>query len=106
MPSERINLGTFNISGTDRLRATLRKDEVPWDITSATITFRFEKPDRTTRFNRAAVIEDGAGGVCYYDTVTTDLDTVGYWTVSVRVEDGLIDKWYPYEICFYVSDNP
>lgn len=107
MPETReINLGEFSIGSTDRFRATITKDGVAWDLSAGTVTLTFEKPDRSTQFTRAMVAEDASGGVFYYDSTTDEIDTVGWWTCQVRVTDGSVVKRYPYEIGFFVVDEP
>jgi hypothetical protein len=101
-----IDLGEFNVSSTDRLRATITKDGAPWaGIDSVALTL--EKPDRSTVVGPVAMtLESDAAGIWYYDTTTTDLTTAGEWTAKVRVTDGSVVKTYPYEISFRVYDQP
>lgn len=100
-----INLGVFNVGNVDRIRVTITKDGVAWNLTSGTVVFRFKKPDRTTTFDRNATAESASGGIFYYDTLTTDFDTAGDWTMTVIVTDGTVYKKYPYEIAFTVVDE-
>lgn len=98
-----VNLGSFNVGSTDRIRLTITKDGAAWTgIDSVTLTF--ENPDRSTQFSRSATLD--ATNVWYYDTTTTDFEDVGWWTMRVRVIDGAISKAYPHEIGFYVGDEP
>lgn len=104
-PSE-INLGEFNIASVDRIRITITKDGTAWNLSSGSVVLRFEKPDGETQFSRDMVAENAAGGIFYYDTTITDLDTVGYWNLGVWVTDGAVVKRYPYAITLHVNDNP
>lgn len=100
-----IQLEDKSLNGVHRLRFTIKKDGVAWTgIDSVLLTF--EKPDRETQFDRVGVLELDSGGLWYYDTVEADLDTVGYWTLSVQVTDGSIILKYPYEIAFKVGGEP
>jgi hypothetical protein len=101
-----INLGKFNVGSVDRLRFPLTKDGVPWNLSGGSVQLTFKKPDRVTVFTRAAVAENAAGGIFYYDTTTSDIDTPGWWTVSVQVTDGTVVKKYPYDIGFYAVAEP
>ncbi len=100
-----IHLGNTNVGNTERVTFTIYKDEVPWDVTSATVTFRFKRPNKTT-FDRAAVIGNGPAGVVYYDTVDGDFDVPGQWAVSVLVVDGIVSKRYPNAIIISVESRP
>ena len=89
----------------DRLRATITKDGVAWaGIDSVLLTF--EAPDRETVFTRSMLVENDSQGIWYYDTLTTDLTEVGYWTIGMKVTDGTIVKKYPYPISLYVGEEP
>lgn len=103
-----IILDHFRAGDTDRLRFTVRKNGAAWlNIDSVEVVF--EKPDRETQFSRPCVFE--AGEVWYYDLTETDLDpddagTIGWWTLSIYVIDGAARKRYPYEISFFVDEQP
>lgn len=103
-----IKLGRVNRGATRRIRFTITKDQIPWNLSGggATVTLRFEKPDRATSFVVTMTPENAAGGIFYYDTLTTDLDTPGYWTLGARVQDGPTDETYPDEISLVVEDQP
>lgn len=102
MPTTReIDLGKFALASVRRLRFTIKKDGAAWTSMSA-VTLTFEKPDRSTTFDRSATLE--SGNVWYYDLTTSDIDTLGYWTIGVMVTDGSTIK-YPYEIGFLAADN-
>jgi hypothetical protein len=59
------------------------KDGNPWDITGATVTLYFQRPDGT-QFSR-----DASGNITatttYYVSSTSDLDQVGVWWFSFKV---------------------
>lgn len=104
-----LNFGTFHPGDTDRLQITIMKDNVPWSgLDSVELTF--EKPDRTTRFTRNAVLDDDIEAIWFYDTTTSDIPdedaSIGYWTVRIRMTDGAITKSYPHEIGLLVKSLP
>lgn len=104
-----IDLGKLNVASVDRLRVTITKDEVAWTGIDS-VTFTFEKPDRSTQFSRSASLEAPDTGVWYYDTLTTDFPNVaaslGHWTMAVTVVDGTVTKTFPYDIGFIVGSQP
>jgi uncharacterized protein YfaS (alpha-2-macroglobulin family) len=100
-----INLGEFHVASTERLRATIKKNGVPW-VGLDSVEFIFEKPDQATQFTRNAVLENDASGIWYYDLTTTDIVTTGYWRLTVKVTDGGTVLRYPYSIDFHVNDQP
>lgn len=98
-----LSLSNLLIGSVDRIRFTITKDGVAWSgIDSVTLTF--EKPGRITQFARSMILD--SVNVWYYDTTVTDIDTVGYWTLGVKVIDGPITKYYPDEIGFYAAEQP
>jgi len=100
-----IDLGVFSVGDTDRFRFQLKKDKVPWDLTAATVTFTFNRPENEGggSFDRVATIESPkTDGWVHYDSTVNDLDVDGNWTLDVLVEDGAVIKNYPYEIGFEV----
>jgi hypothetical protein len=99
------HLGEFGLGSVDRLRFPLTKDGVAWTAIDS-VELVFEKPDRATQFSRAMTLETPDAGVWYYDTTTTDLDTVGFWTLNLRVTDGAVVKRFPGEISLEVRDQP
>lgn len=101
-----IDLGPVGLYSVKRFRATIKKDGVTWDLSSGSVQFVFEKPDRSTQLTFAGIAESAVSGIFYYDTTTLDLDTVGLWTLNVRVTDGTVVDRYPYEIGFEVVDYP
>lgn len=103
-----VNLGRYNVGGVDRFRVSLTRDGATWVLgPSAVVTFTFKAPDRMTVFTRTAVIENGPGGLCYYDTIATDITVPGWWELGVTVNDGNgVQKPYPYSIGFNVASQP
>lgn len=91
------------LNGTYRFRFTLKKDCIAWANIDSAIVF-FEKPDRTTVLEKNLTAEDVATGIWYYDTVDGDLDTAGYWTLTVQATDGSIVIKYPDEVSFRVTE--
>jgi hypothetical protein len=99
-----VDLGVFNVGDTDRIEFTVTKDGVPWDLSVAAVTLVFEKPDRSTQFSR--LMTSNAAGVCTYDTTEGDIDVAGWWTLTVKIVDGLVKKRYPHTIGFEAVDEP
>lgn len=109
---EDIDLGRFTAGGTDRFRATIKKDGVAWDLSAGSVEITFEAPDRETTHTRAMVAENAAGGIFYYDTTVDEWEDVGssphygYWTAKVTVTDGAVVKPFACEIGFVVAPRP
>jgi len=80
----------YTVGSTKKFRATITKDAVAWNLTSAIVTFVFIKPDGS-QLNRSGTVENAVGGIAYYVTLTTDLSVKGAWSVYVKVVDGAID---------------
>lgn len=109
MATREIDLGKFVVTGSRRIRLTIKKDGVAWSgIDSVTLTF--EKPDRSTQFTRSMVVFQDSQGIWDYDIVAADLPdesaSLGHWTVGVKVVDGTISMPYPHEVGFIVEDLP
>lgn len=77
---------------TVTFRATIKKDGLPYDLTSATITLRLVKPDGTIA-DKAATITDAPNGIAQYTTLTTDLDVEGTWFKQWRTVKGGVTLW-------------
>src|SRR5262245_53939655 len=100
-----IDWGRTVVGSVDRLQLHITKDGVAWSgIDSVVLTF--EAPDRVTQFSHNMVLGDDATGLWYYDTTVNDLTVPGYWTIGVKVTDGVVVKKYPYPISMYVSEEP
>jgi hypothetical protein len=105
MPSPELSFGTVNVENVDRLRMTIYKDDVPWDLTLGSVELTFSRKGVTETFTRTAVAEDAAEGIFYYDTTVTDLTEAGMWLIRVTATDGDIVKTYPYEISLRVVER-
>lgn len=69
-----------------RIYFTLKQDGTPIDLTDATIKFIFRKQGAATNlFSRDCVVEDVAGGVCYYDWQSGDLVNTGAHRGEVEI---------------------
>lgn len=103
-----IDLGARSVASVWRVGpVTITKDGATWDLTTGSVAFVFEEPDRATQFTRAAVpLTDGSDGVFYYDCTVADFTEAGYWTMGIEVTDGGNPYKYPYEIGFNAVDNP
>lgn len=71
-----------------RFEATLTKDGSPWDLTGATVTLYFKRPDGTTFSKTGSLLNSGLNGQVYYDCTTTDLDQAGNWTRAWKIVVG------------------
>lgn len=64
-----------------------------YDLTSATVSMVFQKPDGTS-VTKSATAPTPANGKVEYTTVADDLDTAGWWFVQVHiVGPSGIDLW-------------
>jgi hypothetical protein len=77
----------YTVGGTHRFEHAAWADGEAWDLTGATVTLHFRRPDGTT-FARTATITDAAAGEAEYTTLTTDLDTAGWWARAWEVTQG------------------
>lgn len=105
MPSPELTFGTVNVENVDRLRMSIEKDDVPWDLSLGSVELTFSRKAVTETFSRDAVAEDATTGIFYYDTTVTDFTEAGMWLVRVTVTDGTIVKTYPYEISLRVVER-
>lgn len=94
-----ITLEDKSYNGTHRIQFPIQKDGVAWEGIDS-VTYTFLAPDGTS-FDRSAV-ESGTPGTWYYDTVSGDLNQVGYWRLAVTAVDGSINIEYPANISFRV----
>lgn len=105
-----IDLGQRNIASVYRFGpVTITKDGgSTWDLSTGSVAFVFEGPDRSTVVGPVAATKytDGSDGVFYYDCTVSDFTDVGNWTMGITVTDGANVTSYPYEIGFTMADNP
>ncbi len=105
MPTGTLRLRDKAYNGVHRFLFTIKKDGVIWTgIDSVLATF--EKPDGETVIERAMLLQSDVAGTWYYDSVSGDLNEVGYWNMTIQVTDGSIVIEYPYEIGFRVTNQP
>ncbi len=100
-----LELEEVNVGDVQRLRFTITKDSIVWNLIAGSVVLKFRRPTGTT-FSRSMTAESAVDGIFYYDTVTTDLDVAGTWLLSLVVTDGPIVKTYPHEISMEVVDMP
>lgn len=105
MATKSIRLRDKAYNGVHRFRFIIKKDGVVWSGIES-ILATFEKPDRTTSFQRSLTVESAPTGIWYYDSVDGDLDEEGYWTMTVQITDDTVVIEYPYEIGFRVTNTP
>jgi hypothetical protein len=88
----KADIGYWTTGSTHLIRWIIHKDLAAWDLTGATVTLFFTRPDRTS-FTRSMDITTAASGIADYTTDEDDLDQEGTWFVQVRVRKGSIDCW-------------
>ncbi len=99
-------IGEIHVDDVGTLFSVTIKDEndTVVDVSSATVTFTFSKPDGT-QFNRtASLVTDGTDGNVKYNTVANDLDTHGRWKLQAFVDFGSTE-WYSDIYKFTVYPN-
>ncbi len=101
-----INLGRFNVGNVDRLRVTITKDGAAWNLAIGSVSIRFETPAGVRGDWIPMLPESTIGGIFFYDTTTSLIDTAGDWKVGIKVIDGTVTKIYPEEILMEVEDQP
>lgn len=72
------------IGGTYYWLLTAYKDDVIWDLTGATITHYFQKPDRTIK-SYSAIILVATDGTAYQINPSSTFDSVGVWKHSWKI---------------------
>lgn len=82
----------------------IKKNGVVWDLTGATVSVIFERPDET-EFTRVATITDAANGLASYTNPAGELDVIGTWTKCWQVVQGSISIRSLPET-FLVKDSP
>lgn len=106
MATTTLDLGRLSVGNVYRFRVTITKDGAAWNLSSGSVQIVFEKPDRSTTITQNMVAENAAGGIFYYDNAAAEIDTEGYWGLTIIVTDGTVVQRYPYEIGFHASSNP
>jgi DUF4097 and DUF4098 domain-containing protein YvlB len=73
--------------GTKFLFTVQDCDDVnPLDVsTASSIEIMFKKPDGSLLTVVGTFLTDGTDGKVYYDTVSGDIDQIGYWKVQGKV---------------------
>lgn len=93
------------VSGSQyRFMATVTRNGSVWDLTGATVTLSFKRPDGTST-SRSASLLSAANGQVNYDSATVDLNQAGTWTRSWSISlGGIVYKTPP--IQFTVVEAP
>lgn len=78
--------GTLTVGSQYRFQATITKNGLLWDLTSATVVIYFKRPDGTT-FNQTGALLSATNGQVNYDCTTSDLNQAGSWTRSWKITD-------------------
>lgn len=86
-------------------RATIKdeNDEVV-DVSTASVTFIFKKPNGTTVNKTGSFVSDGTNGQVQYVTVDGDLNIHGRWELQAFVDFGSTE-WYSDIYKFTVYKN-
>lgn len=66
------------VTDTTLFELNALRNGVVWDITGATVTLKFKKPDGTV-LSVAPIVTDGPNGVAQYNAPTSVLDARGDW---------------------------
>lgn len=80
------------------------EDDAVVNISSATVTFIFNKPDGTEIQRATVFVTDGTDGQVKYTTVSGDLDLYGPWRLQAFVDFGSTE-WYSDIYKFKVYNN-
>jgi hypothetical protein len=88
----RADIGYWTTGSTHLIRWLVSKDREPWNLTGATVSLIFTRPDRTT-FTKSMDVTSASGGIAEYTTDDDDLDMEGTWFVQIRVRKGQIDNY-------------
>ena len=73
------------------VQVTVTKNGATWDLTSATVTAKIEKPSGETA-TWTMTVSSAAGGVVTYTTTTaTDLDEAGKYKIEPKVVQGSLN---------------
>lgn len=75
--------------GTE-FRATIKDSGTALNVSAATVSFIFRKPDRTVFSAATSFVTGGTDGAVYFITpTTTTLDIAGKWNLQARVQVGV-----------------
>lgn len=96
-----VRLSDKSVGGTYRFEFPLTKNDDVWTEVDS-VAILFVRPDGTTVGPYECTLIEPDEGVWFYQTVPTDLDTVGYWSIRMTVTDGPVEIVWPYEIAFRV----
>lgn len=78
-----LGSAALTVGSLYKWQATLTRDSATWDLSAATVTFWWKKPDGSKVSQ--TVDTATAGGVCTYSDVASQLDQIGPWTFSAFV---------------------
>lgn len=100
MAVEEIHIGDTGTS----VDLTILDAGVALNLTGATITFYFRRPNLST-FSRPATIASAATGLARYVTVAIDFDASGTWHVQALVSFSGTEAWRTKLVRFLVHAN-
>ena len=100
-----IDLGVFAAGSVDRIRFAILKDGAAWTGIDS-VKLVLQDPDGTESAELDMTLETPDAGVWYYDTPTSAFTAEGPHRAGVKVTDGSIVKWYPFEVYIKVVDHP
>ncbi len=70
----------------------ITRNGVIWDLTGATVTIYFKRPDATT-FSFTGTLTTPTSGQVSYQCATTDLNQAGQWTRAWKVVLNGVTYW-------------
>lgn len=98
MAQERIALYS-----TKRLEVELRKDGVPWDLSTASATLYLTHPNGTRTTHVGSIDSPATDGVAYFECEDDTLDEAGVWWRHWKIVDGTVEE-YTDPVLFVVFD--
>ncbi len=81
------------VGNTVSFQATVRLNNVVWDITGATVLIYIRDPDGNWDSPFTATIDDGPAGHAEYTVPTTTFDDNGTWVIQWKFSKAGIVKW-------------
>jgi hypothetical protein len=86
-------------------RVTIKdENDAAVDVSTATVTFIFKKPDNSLITRSTTFVTDGTDGLVNYASVIGDLDQHGNWSLQAFVDYGSTE-WYSDITKFKVYSN-
>lgn len=83
----------FQVGGTYTWTLNAQKTGETWNITGATVTISFRKPNDTVAGTFTATLSNPSGGVATYTNSATLLSVPGTWIRQWKVSVGGVVAW-------------